>query len=144
MKCKTIHKKLIFFLEGTLPKEEMEQINLHIGECKECFAFAEELKKTLHIIEIEKSPEVNPFFYTRLKARMEDQAEKVSLEKQPFFSKIVQPVILSVLLLIGIYSGIKIGQVPQSSDSNKSVTKLEIVPYLDEMADEPIETFLMN
>jgi hypothetical protein len=69
------------------------------------------MKKTLGIIQVEKSPEVNPFFYTRLKARMENNEVQ---EKQrvgfPVWEKVLQPAFFSLLLLAGIYTGIKIGQ----------------------------------
>ena len=92
MKCKTIHKNLIFYLEGELSANENAKIKLHLAECAECSAFAAELGKSLEILDSEKSPEVNPFFYTRVKARLESQSNK---EKVPFWQpimvKIVQP-----------------------------------------------------
>src|SRR5690554_3937691 len=116
MKCKTLHKKLIFFLEGDLPEKEAREIKLHLNECADCAAFAEDMKKTLDIIQAEKSPEVNPFFYTRLKARME--SEEVREKQQigfPVWERILQPALFSLLLLAGVYTGIKIGQ-PANSE----------------------------
>jgi hypothetical protein len=34
MKCKTLHKKLIFFLEGDLPEKEAQEIKIHLNECE--------------------------------------------------------------------------------------------------------------
>ena len=76
MKCKNLHKKLIFFLEGDLSPKMMEEVQNHLDECSSCAAFAKELKQTLGIIETEKELEVNPYFYTRLKARLENQNEQ--------------------------------------------------------------------
>lgn len=145
MKCKTLHKKLIFFLEGDLPEKEAREINVHLNECASCAAFAEEMKKTLGVIQTEKSPEVNPFFYTRLKARMENEEIQ---EKQrvgfPVWEKVLQPAFFSLLLLAGIYSGIKIGQ-PANTGANQNIfAETEVVPLLNEMDAEPIETFLME
>lgn len=145
MKCKTLHKKLIFFLEGDLPEKEAREIKLHLNECADCAAFAEDMKKTLDIIQAEKSPEVNPFFYTRLKARME--SEEVREKQQtgfPVWERILQPALFSLLLLAGVYTGIKIGQ-PANSELNQSIfAETELVPFLNEMDAEPIETFLME
>jgi len=145
MKCKTLHKNLIFFLEGELPAKEMEAVKSHLCDCKECAAFAEEIKKTLEIIEKEKSPEVNPFFYTRLKAKLESQAEpkKISVW-QPVLVKVIQPAFFSLLLLAGSYGGFKIASPVRGNLASTEITNNEIIPYLNEMQSEPIEDFLME
>lgn len=145
MKCKTIHKKLIFSLEGDLPAKEAEEMAAHLTQCDACAAFAEDMKKTLEVIQKERLPKVNPFFYTRLKARMENEETR---EKQrvgfPVWEKVLQPAFFSLLLLAGIYTGIKIGQ-PANSELNQSIfAETELVPFLNEMDTEPIETFLME
>ena len=109
MKCKKLHKKLIFFLEGDLPEREANEVAVHLDECDRCAAFAVELKKTLNIIDQERSPEVNPFFYTRLKASMEEQEEAKRVRVgSPVWEKVLQPALFSLIMLAGIYSGIKI------------------------------------
>ncbi|SHK01509.1 Putative zinc-finger [Tangfeifania diversioriginum] len=143
MQCKKLHKKLIFFLEGDLPGHEMEQVKQHLTECNECAAFASEMSKTLNVLQAEKSPEVNPFFYTRVKARLESQTEKpAQFMRNPFLARVLQPAFFSLLLLAGIYTGIKIGQ---PADTGASYFQQEqVVPYLNEMEAEPIEAFLME
>ena len=145
MKCKTLHKKIIFFIEGELPAKEMEQIKLHLSECTDCAAFAEEMKKTFALLESEKSPAVNPFFYTRLKAKIENRAEAENEKySNPVWVKILQPAFFSVLLIAGIYSGIKIGQPVVKKGEPVVYAEQQIIPYLDEMENERIETFLMK
>jgi anti-sigma factor RsiW len=145
MKCNTIHKKLIFFLEGDLPVREADEIYEHLARCEKCAAFAEDMKKTLSIIKLEKSPEVNPFFYTRLKARMEKEKEKVLQPAEfPLWEKVLQPAIFSLLLLAGIYTGIRIGRPANGELTSHHSAERELVPYLNEMEAEPIETFLME
>ncbi len=145
MECKTIHKKLIFFLEGDLPEREAELMKVHLSGCKDCAAFAEELRKTLGIIEEEKSAEINPFFYTRLKARLEAQTEPAIIPFwKPVLIRVVQPVVFSILLIAGIYSGYKIGAPAQVNTAYANYSSEEIIPYLNEMQSEPIEEFLME
>lgn len=141
MKCKAIHKKLIFFLENELPEKEMEDIRLHLSGCHECAAFAEYMKETLSLLDEEKRPDVNPFFYTRVKARLERQAVKES--PAPVWAKILQPAVFILLLLLGVYAGIKIGQ-PANDIQEYYYAEQEIFTYLNEMAAEPLETFLME
>jgi hypothetical protein len=145
MKCKNLHKDLIFFLEGDLPAKEMEQIQIHLAECDSCAAFAEDMKVTLGILEVEKSPAVNPFFYTRLKAKLENrESEKLQIFRRPVFARILQPVMFSILLVIGIYSGIKIGQPSPVKVYSTEMFEQDAIPYLNEMETESIETFLME
>lgn len=145
MNCKTLHTKIIFFLEGELPASEMEEVKIHLKSCSDCAVFANEMRKTLAVIENEKTPQLNPFFYTRVKARLENQAENVVATRQtPVLVRILQPALFSLLLLAGIYTGIKIGQ-PAKVNSNIPVfAENEMVPYFNEMETEAIENFLME
>ena len=144
MKCKAIHKKLIFYLDGELPQEEMEQVRQHILTCQLCAAFAGEMEKTMGIIEQEKVTEENPFFYTRIKARLVNEREELDeLEKRPVWLKVLQPAFFSVILLFGIYGGFKIAQ-PQKIHLANNELQEEVIPYLNEMETEPLETFLME
>ncbi len=145
MKCKTIHSKIIFFLDGELAPEEMEQIKLHISECIDCSAFAAELKKSMAILESEKSPKINPFFYTRLKAKLEDQVgSQNEIYRRPVLIRVLQPAFFSILLIAGIYGGIKIGEPVNSTPASAIYAEQDLIPYLDEMKNETIETFLME
>ncbi|MGE0020146.1 MAG: anti-sigma factor [Draconibacterium sp.] len=145
MNCKTLHTKIIFFLEGELPASEMEEIKIHLENCSDCAAFANEMKKTLAVIENEKMPHLNPYFYTRVKAKLENQAENVALARQtPVLVRILQPAVFSLLLLAGIYSGIKIGQPAKINSDVPVFSENEVVPYFNEMETEAIENFLME
>jgi anti-sigma factor RsiW len=145
MKCKTIHKKLIFYIEGDLPENEMQEVGVHISGCRDCASFAAEIKKTLSIVHLEKQTQVSPFFYTRLKARMDRQQEaQVRHRNIPLWESILQPAFFSVLLLAGIYTGIKIGGQAVGKDSSPVYAEMEVIPFLNEMHSEPLESFLME
>ena len=145
MKCKTLHKNLIFFLEGELPEKEMAVIKAHLSECETCASFVKEMRQTLRIIETEKSPAVNPFFYTRLKAKLENQGDaEEKYAVWPAFVRVLQPVAFSILLVIGIYTGIKIGQPSHDKFEIASMISQGEIPFLNEMESESIEAFLME
>jgi predicted anti-sigma-YlaC factor YlaD len=145
MNCKTLHMKIIFFNEGSLPSWEMEEIKIHLENCSDCVAFANEMKKTFAVIENEKIPQINPFFYTRVKARLENQAENVVATRQtPVLVRILQPALFSLLLLAGIYTGVKIGQPVKVNTDIPVFAENEVVPYFNEMETEAIENFLME
>lgn len=145
MKCKTLHSRLIFFLEGDLPEHEMEEVKSHLEKCTGCAEFAAELKKMLLLLSTDKVNEVNPFLYTRIKARLDN--EKYPERKTvltPSIFRIFQPVAFSLLLIAGIYTGFKISQPITSEIPASSQSTREMIPYLNEMEFESIETFLME
>jgi len=145
MNCKTLHTKIIFFTEGGLPAWEMEEIKIHLEYCNDCAEFANEMKKTLAIIHNEKVQQLTPYFYTRVKARLENQAENVTATRQvPVLVRILQPALFSILLLAGVYTGIKIGQPVKVNPDIPVFVENEVVPYFNEMETEAIENFLME
>jgi predicted anti-sigma-YlaC factor YlaD len=143
MNCKTVHNKLIFFLEKELPGSEMNLVEEHLKSCTECALFVEEMQKTLGVIETEKQAEENPFFYTRVKARSENEGA-AKIVGRSVFARVLQPVAFSIILLFGIYGGIKLGQPIKSELAINSLSEQQMIPYLNEMDAEPIETFLME
>ena len=60
------------------------------------------------------------------------------------WEKVLQPAFFSLLLLAGIYTGIKIGQPVNNEKGQNIFAETELVPFLNEMEAEPIETFLME
>jgi anti-sigma factor RsiW len=145
MKCNTIHKKLIFYLDGELSPKEMQDIKNHLSECQECVSFAEELKKMQAILTAEKSVEPNPFFYTRLKAKMEaEESVHYTPGWQPVWVKVLQPAVFTVLLIAGVYFGSKIGKPAPVNIAVAAFSDQDVIPYLNEMDTEPIEAFLME
>ncbi len=143
MACKTIHNKIIFYLEQELPAVEMLQVKQHLETCRECALFAAELQTTLGIIAGERVGENDPYFYTRLKARMENRAAQ-SKRIPMVLARIVQPLAFLMVLFIGIYGGIKLGQTPKNSSPRTHNSEQQMVPYFNEMKAEPIEAFLME
>lgn len=142
MNCQIVQKKLIFFLEKELSGSEMKAVQEHLDSCHDCALFAEEMKKTLSILDSEKVTGINPFFYTRVKAKLENQAEG-QMMRRPVLVRVLQPVAFSMILLLGIYGGIKLGNTT-STQKGTVLTEQELVPYWNALDDEPIESFLLD
>jgi predicted anti-sigma-YlaC factor YlaD len=143
MNCKTVHNKLIFFLEKELSDSELNLVQEHLESCSECALFAEEMKLTLSILESDKVLEENPYFYTRVKARLENQEQEV-WSGRPVLVRILQPIAFSIILLLGVYGGIKLGQPNKTELTGSILSEQQMIPFLNEMDAEPIEAFLMN
>ncbi len=139
MKNKCIHKDLIFYLDNELSVEKKIAVEKHMEECADCRSFLAFLQESVQIIEKEKNPEVSPFFYTRLSARLD---EKQVYQAQSQWSRLAQPAFFSLVLLAGIYGGLKLGSNASSPEVNQQATRS--VQMFNDFADEPIESFLLD
>jgi|SRR5690554_1830837 len=145
MNCKMLHKKLIFYVEEELPELEMQEVAIHLAHCERCAAFAEYLTKTLGIVQQEKTIYESPFFYTRLKVRMEQQQQAINKSIISLaWGKVLQPALFSILLIAGIYSGIQIGAGIAPDETVAFEDESEVIPFLNELKSEPLENFLME
>jgi anti-sigma factor RsiW len=131
MKCKEIHNKLIDYLDDELPVKEKEQVREHLSQCKQCWQIFQELKEAWSSLKDEKIS-YQPFFYTRLKQRMENKNERsASLAK--YGKMILQPVMYFVILGLGIFIGIQLGQGIETS--GEQVTQYGEEAYIESFAD---------
>ncbi|MDD2306183.1 MAG: zf-HC2 domain-containing protein [Prolixibacteraceae bacterium] len=139
MKTKCIHNDLIFYLDNELSVEKKIAVEKHLEECADCRGFLAFLKEGIQIIDREKKPEVSPFFYTRLSARLDEKSET---QAQSQWVRLAQPAFFSFVLLAGIYGGLKLGSNASSPKINQQVTSS--VQMLNDFAAEPIESFLLD
>jgi len=139
MKNKCIHKDLIFYIDNELSVEKRTTVERHLEECSDCRSFLAFIQDGMQIIEKEKNPEVTPFFYTRLSARLDEKSEH---QIQSQWVRLAQPAFFSLLLVIGIYGGLKLGGNASSPEVNQQATSS--VQMLNDFAAEPIESFLLN
>ena len=137
MNCKKIHTDLIFYLGHELSPEKMEAIGRHLETCADCREFAKMLQSQLEIIDKEKCPEVSPYFYTRVMAKLDvNPTESKSL--LPIW---VQALAFSVLLIAAVTAGIYMGN--QSSGINIQPTENNWL-LMNDFESEPIESFLLD
>jgi hypothetical protein len=132
---------MILYLEGLLKGPELEEVERHLEGCTSCRKFAGYLTESLEAIEKSKITENDPFFYTRLKAKLENQS--VSGYEKISFTRILQPVLLTLVLVVAIIAGIGIGSIGRSSKTGDYAME-NLDPWINEIHSEPIETFLMN
>lgn len=144
MNCQIVQKKLIFFLEKELSGAEMKAVQEHLDICPNCVLFAQEMKTALSILDTDRIPEITPFFYTRVKAKLENQLEAENqVVHRPLLVRVLQPVAFSIILLFGVYGGIRLGNT-SSSKSVNVIAEQELIPYWNDLDTEPIEIFLLD
>ena len=139
MKNNCIHKDLIFYLDNELSVEMRAAVEKHLEICADCRSFLVFLQEGMQMIEKEKKPEVSPFFYTRLSARMDEKQEH---QAQSQWVRLAQPAFFSILLVLGIYGGLKLGSNASSSKEIRPATSS--IQMLNDFEDEPIESFLLD
>jgi predicted anti-sigma-YlaC factor YlaD len=139
MKTKCIHNDLIFYLDNELSEEKRTSVEKHLSACADCRSFLAFLQGEMKIIAKEKNPEVSPFFYTRLSARLDEKLER---QIQSQWVRLAQPAFFSLLLVIGIYGGLKLGGNASSPKVYQQATNS--AQMLNDFAAEPIESFLLD
>lgn len=139
MQCKSIHKDLIFYIGNELPYEKRTAVEKHLKECADCRNFLAFLQGEMQVMVKEKNPELSPFFYTRLSARLEERPAH-SAQKQ--LTGLLQPAFFSFLLVAGIYTGLRFGS-QASAPAVKQQATISIQLFNDFEA-EPIESFLLD
>jgi predicted anti-sigma-YlaC factor YlaD len=141
MNCERCHEKLIPYLEASLKSAELHGIEQHLLECASCRNFAEYLKTILVSFEDSRVTTYDPYFYTRVKARIEKQEDGSPVKTG--WVKVLQPVAFSLLLMAAVYTGILLGSL-DGSNTKKNYAMDELSPLMNEIDSEPLETFLMD
>jgi predicted anti-sigma-YlaC factor YlaD len=114
MTCKEVKKNLIFYHYGEIDKQKAKEIKEHLQNCKSCAAEYQKLQLALNYMDAEAKTQANPFIWTRIKARLE-QAEQY--QPLPKWVRVLQPVLLVILVVVGLFLGIQLGKlytIPES------------------------------
>jgi predicted anti-sigma-YlaC factor YlaD len=145
MNCKEVNINLIFYIDGELKPEKETELQEHLKDCHDCNVLLLNLKETLAIITKEKATKPNPFLFTRIQEEISNLEEprKVFVLK-PNFIKILQPVTLSFLLVMGVIFGISMGNSIQYQTSEQSMVYQSDEFYLNDFQQETIESILLN
>lgn len=110
MNCKDVKYKMVEYLNGELSSDKSIQFKDHLKMCPECNLVFEKTLNTLGELKpSERIPE-QPFYFTRLKQRMENKNEQQeSIIHQVLTRKLIQPLVYLASIIIAVYIGILIG-----------------------------------
>lgn len=101
MDCKLVIDNIIFYLDKELQSDEREMFENHLEECITCQEVFNQVKATYITIGMEEI-KPDPFFYTRLKARIDRQAENMPVQ---IFLNVLKPIAVAASIAIGILIG---------------------------------------
>ncbi|MGD0682528.1 MAG: hypothetical protein ABR990_10785 [Terracidiphilus sp.] len=116
------------------PAAVSDKLQNHLAECERCRLELDELRATMNVLDAWKTPEPNPYFLTRLEARLREEREAQSagwlaaLRDRFTFQPVahVRPLAamaLTVLLLVGggAYLGITDWNQPKAAPGQTAV-----------------------
>lgn len=110
MKCIEVENNLIFLIEGNPTENKAVDIENHLNSCDNCRALYHKIKAELFLIENDKISETNPFFYSRLAERLQQEKYKklsvIQLKTRQFY---IQAAAYAAVVVIAIFLGINLG-----------------------------------
>ena len=124
------HKKfkslLIFYAEGSIAETLSNDLEIHLGQCQECQRELKVIQNTLDLIPGQQ-PNKNPFFFEKIKQRMEQQAAEKHVFQWQW-----KPSFAIASLVVGVTFGILFGNFVdyEPVESGNEIATEEI--YLDE------------
>jgi len=134
MKCNKVHKNLLFYIDGELSSDKADEIYNHLIQCSECRKLYEQLAGIWNSVEEERIP-YQPFFYTRVVQGLKNDREKEQSILKKYGKIILQPAIYFIVLGMGIFIGVQLGQGVQSQQqvSNNEISSRQqfIEAYAD-------------
>lgn len=147
MKCKHVHKNFIEYIEHTLSEPLSTALHDHLDNCPECKMLFKNILNTYSVFNNLPKPEINPYFYTKIEQRLKSKNQDLSLSS--FVLKRLQPVIASVIIILGIGLGILIGKGLASTNLiNKDRTSIldayASEYYLSGTNDDNMDAFNVN
>jgi hypothetical protein len=134
-----ITERLWEFHRGNLSEEENRQIQLHLEGCASCLRESEIVREAVETVAVERSQEVPPFLYTRIQGRLESVRKPAPLWKRTLVTSLG-----TLLLLVSIWGGVKLGTMDVQQTSATSVENPMGNLAINEMVNEPIEGYLFD
>lgn len=147
MKCKSISKKLIFLAEKSLPIAEETIIFQHLKDCVACKEQYDKLIAVEQLIHEKKLLDVSPYFYSKLKTRLESAETNEIPAIQPAFIRVAHGSFMVLIIAIAITMGIILGQNDyRFFNNNKQVLKQtdKMIQNDYSIADEQFATNYFN
>jgi predicted anti-sigma-YlaC factor YlaD len=120
MKCNEIRELLPDLAAGVAAAGP--EINDHLRACADCGGTLEEFRKTMALLDEWQAPEPSPYFDTRLKARLREEAAKQPSNWLAWWRRPVLAVSLAVALVAGTtFYVVRGNHGPESAKGNPPV-----------------------
>lgn len=145
MICKEVHKKMNSYLNQELVENQLPAFELHLKDCASCRHILGEVKSTMSLLGHTKKLSADPYLFTRIQAQIENKNNEIGWD----WKKVLQPIAITMIMGIGLFSGISLGS-KYYNDSFQLNAEESIIEsqdedlYLNVLAYESIESFLLT
>ena len=102
MDCKIISNNILFYLDDELSEDVRIKFESHLEACPECTALYENVASTYKLIALETQMAASPFFYHKLKTKLETKEESRVIN---IFSTVLKPMAIAASIALGIIIG---------------------------------------
>ena len=102
MDCKIISNNILFYLDNELVEDERIKFDSHLEACPQCNSLFESVASTYKLISVENQVAANPFFYHKLKARLETREESRVIN---IFNNVIKPLAVAASITLGVIIG---------------------------------------
>ncbi len=120
MNCQLCQKELDAYREGILPFDMKTQVESHLETCGTCKQVYSLQILADNVIKTEKELDPDPFLLTRVMARIEN-LEEPEYETGIMFTKILRPVLVTILLAGAVFSGILLGNLSRPAGNKEKI-----------------------
>lgn len=141
MDCHFVHNHLFSYLEKDLSGDEQLEFEAHLDACDKCDRIANGFKFATAYVNKKREDLPNPFIGTRTIQLIESELERAGTVPNPLLWRRLQPVVVSLLLLISVVLGFSLGRqidsifsMPHEHDQKIQAMKsgLSIPDFVDE------------
>lgn len=140
MKCSEIYDDLFLYAEDTLSEERRIVVEEHLKNCDDCLNFSDFLREGLVQLENEAKTIADPFFYTRLMARIEKKTSVNFI----FLTRLIPKLAAAAVFLVAVAGGLSLGKYFSGNVPDYNLVMNKEIMFLDELKQESIESFFVT
>ena len=117
MKCQSVQKEFSAYQDGELEPQEHEEVRRHLESCQSCQEQYEKLEQIWQTLGKLEEIRPDPWFYPQLIRKINEPPERGRWQNvQRLFQLLRTPVFASILVAIGIVTGIYLGNIMARHD----------------------------
>ena len=119
--CVFVRDNLFSYQEKKLSGEKNQKFEDHLNTCKRCRELVLNFQSVSSSIDARRADEPNPFIQTRTIQKIESELERGNMPHFAFSKRILQPFMLSTIILTAVVIGFALGkQVDSEFSTNLS------------------------
>lgn len=143
MSSNHINNYIIGYLEKTLSPERQDEVEKHLSVCQNCKEMVQNIASVYFVND--PCPEISPYFYTRVEAKLSQKNERESLLPVSII-KSLRPVAAGLFLMTAITFGIFLGNYIIFSQQSKvsSNTNEDMYEYYISLNEDPVVSQIIN